>query len=299
MEFLSIALPFAALVFLTIIVGGLMNYYMDQRGFAFNPHLTYLFIPAIVGALYFVGGFSMWTVKGIVLALILLYASLQDLSTHEADDFLWVMLVILSLVNFGDVGIGSMIFGAVAVFVPQMAMTEKDCLSYCYDKGFDWGGLYEIFHRVSCWCCPLQALSELRKLYEHFPDLWAQLRRWDDNTWRQFRADYSVRELEIRFAFGELLALEWSDIDFTKAELSVTKTCYDGQDEKGKSCRITIFMSLDDLVYEHETDFDGVPYKKFLFSDICKVDTRITNTFCNVPHSIKCFLKAKIKNRSI
>ena len=38
---------------------------------------------------------------------------------------------------------------------------------------------------------------------------------------------------------GELLALEWSDIDFTKAELSVTKSCYDGQDENGKSCRIT------------------------------------------------------------
>lgn len=38
---------------------------------------------------------------------------------------------------------------------------------------------------------------------------------------------------------GELLALEWSDIDFSKAELSVTKTCYDGQDESGKSCRIT------------------------------------------------------------
>ena len=66
MEFLSIALPFAALVFLTIIVGGLMNYYMDQRGFAFNPNLTYLLLPAIVVALYLVGGFSMWTVKGIV-----------------------------------------------------------------------------------------------------------------------------------------------------------------------------------------------------------------------------------------
>ena len=122
MEFLSIALPFAALVFLTIIVGGLMNYYMDQRGFAFNPYLTYLLLPAIVVALYLVGGFSMWTVKGIVLALILLYASLQDLSEHQADDFLWVMLVILSLVNFGDIGIGSMIFGAIAVFVPQMAI---------------------------------------------------------------------------------------------------------------------------------------------------------------------------------
>ena len=88
----------------------------------------------------------------------------------------------------------------------EWGMTEKDCLAYCYAKGFDWGGLYEIFHRVSCWCCPLQALSELRKLYEHFPDLWAQLRRWDDSTWRQFRADYSVRELEIRFAYEK----EWS-----------------------------------------------------------------------------------------
>ena len=122
MEFLSFTLLFAALVFLTIIVGGLMNYYMVQRGFAYNPYLTYLLLPAIVVALYLVGGFSMWTVKGIVLALILLYASLQDLSTHEADDFLWVMLVILSFVNFGDVGIGSMTFGAVAVFVPQMAI---------------------------------------------------------------------------------------------------------------------------------------------------------------------------------
>ena len=51
MEFISFAIPFAALVFLTVIVGGLMNYYMDQRGLAFNPYLTYLLLPAIVGAL--------------------------------------------------------------------------------------------------------------------------------------------------------------------------------------------------------------------------------------------------------
>ena len=37
---------------------------------------------------------------------------------------------------------------------------------------------------------------------------------------------------------GELLALEWSDIDISKGELSVTKTCYDGKDENGKGCRI-------------------------------------------------------------
>ena len=94
----------------------------------------------------------------------------------------------------------------------EWEMTEKDCLAYCYAKGFDWGGLYEIFHRVSCWCCPLQALFELRKLYEHFPELWAQLRRWDDSTWRQFRADYSVRELESRFAFEKEWSLEGKSI---------------------------------------------------------------------------------------
>ena len=123
MEFLSFAIPFAALVFLTIIVGGLMNYYMDQRGFAYNPYLTYLLLPAIVGALYFVGGFSMWTIKGIVFGCILLYASIQDLHEHKADEFLWVMLLILSLTNYKDIGIASMLFGALGVFIPQFVIT--------------------------------------------------------------------------------------------------------------------------------------------------------------------------------
>ena len=122
MEYLINAIHLTALLFLTIITGRLMNYYMNQRGFAAGPCLTYVLLSAIVVVLYLVGGFSMWTVKGIVLALILLYASLQDLSEHQADDFLWVMLVILSLVNFGDIGIGSMIFGALTVFIPQMAI---------------------------------------------------------------------------------------------------------------------------------------------------------------------------------
>lgn len=38
---------------------------------------------------------------------------------------------------------------------------------------------------------------------------------------------------------GELLALEWSDIDFNKGTITVNKTCHDGRDEKGKLCRIT------------------------------------------------------------
>ncbi len=38
---------------------------------------------------------------------------------------------------------------------------------------------------------------------------------------------------------GELLALEWSDIDFGKAEMRICKTCHDGRDKSGHFCRIT------------------------------------------------------------
>lgn len=81
--------------------------------------------------------------------------------------------------------------------------SEADCLKYCYAAGFDWGGLYEIFPRVSCWCCPLKSLSELRKLRKHYPDLWAKLLDMEHRTWKTFRADYSVDQLEIRFAYEE------------------------------------------------------------------------------------------------
>ena len=85
----------------------------------------------------------------------------------------------------------------------EWGVTEADALQYCYDHGYDFGGLYKLFHRVSCWCCPLQGLSELRNLRKHFPELWAKLLYWETRTWRSFRADYSVDELEIRFAFEE------------------------------------------------------------------------------------------------
>ena len=81
----------------------------------------------------------------------------------------------------------------------EWGWTEADALQYCYNKGFDWGGLYKIFNRVSCWCCPLKNLDELRKLRRHFPQLWERLREWDRQTWRKFKADWTVDELDERF----------------------------------------------------------------------------------------------------
>lgn len=82
-------------------------------------------------------------------------------------------------------------------------MTEADCLAYCKKHGYDWGGLYEHFNRVSCWCCPLQSLDDLRNLRKYHPDLWKQLGEWDKRTWRDYRAGWSVAQLETRFAFED------------------------------------------------------------------------------------------------
>lgn len=84
-------------------------------------------------------------------------------------------------------------------------MTEADCLEYCHSKGFTWGGLYNHFKRVSCWCCPLQPLKELKQLYLHFPELWERLKDMDRRAWNTFRSDgQSVEDLERRFYFEEV-----------------------------------------------------------------------------------------------
>ena len=85
----------------------------------------------------------------------------------------------------------------------EWGWSEADCLKYCYDKGYDWSGLYEIYDRASCWCCPLQSLKSLRSLRVHFPQLWEELKDMESKTWRTFLADYSVSDLEKRFAFEE------------------------------------------------------------------------------------------------
>ena len=83
-------------------------------------------------------------------------------------------------------------------------MTEADCLQYCYDHGYDWNGLYRKLGRVSCWCCPLKSMKELRVIYKEFPEYWEKLKEWDNKTYRKFRADYSIEELEEKFKQEEI-----------------------------------------------------------------------------------------------
>ncbi len=90
----------------------------------------------------------------------------------------------------------------------EWGITEAQALQICYDRGFDFGGLYEIYHRASCWLCPLQRTSELKKLRQHHPELWARLRDMDNRARAQFgpgplgqfKKNWSVERLEERFA---------------------------------------------------------------------------------------------------
>lgn len=88
-------------------------------------------------------------------------------------------------------------------------MTEADCLKYCYDRGFTWGGLYDIWSRVSCWCCPLQSPTDLRKLKDNRPELWQKLKEMDRIITEQgdkrlvkklnFQQTRSLSDIERRF----------------------------------------------------------------------------------------------------
>ena len=90
----------------------------------------------------------------------------------------------------------------------EWGITEATALQLCYDRGYDWGGLYEIYRRASCWCCPFQRIDELRKLRHHHPELWVRLLDMDNRARAmfgscplgQFKKNWSVERLEERFA---------------------------------------------------------------------------------------------------
>lgn len=82
----------------------------------------------------------------------------------------------------------------------EWGVTEGEALAHCRARGYDWGGLYGLFDRVSCWCCPLQSLDELRALRRGFPDLWSRLLDMDERSPNDFRVGWPAARLEERFA---------------------------------------------------------------------------------------------------
>lgn len=45
----------------------------------------------------------------------------------------------------------------------------------------------------------MKNLKELKILYKYYPKLWQELKEMDRKSYNQFRADYSVEQLEEKF----------------------------------------------------------------------------------------------------
>lgn len=90
----------------------------------------------------------------------------------------------------------------------EWGVTEAEALKICYDRGYDFGGLYKIYNRASCWCCPFQRIGELRNLRQYHPELWQKLLELDnkaiaqygDNPLGQLKKNWTVARLDARFA---------------------------------------------------------------------------------------------------
>ena len=90
----------------------------------------------------------------------------------------------------------------------DLKMTEKDCLKYCYEKGYHWleDGieLYDILDRVSCWCCCNKNLKELKNYYKYLPKYWDRLKELQSKTSRPMKYNkYSVFDLEDKFVHDD------------------------------------------------------------------------------------------------
>lgn len=86
----------------------------------------------------------------------------------------------------------------------EWEMTEKDCLKYCYERGYDWNEdgveLYQILDRVSCWCCSNKNLKELKNIYIYLPKYWQMLRGLQSKIDKPMKGlGKSIFDLEERF----------------------------------------------------------------------------------------------------
>jgi len=84
----------------------------------------------------------------------------------------------------------------------EWGISEREALRICGRAGIHFGGYYQQFDRLSCWCCPFKRVGEWRELYLGFPLHWEELKRMDrgfskGQKFRWWR--YSLGELETRF----------------------------------------------------------------------------------------------------
>ena len=121
-EFIIGILALLAIVGATLLVGWVLNRMMTAKGFKTNLTVNLILSALIPIALFLRYGASLELVQGIFLLFVLMYATWSDLTSHTVDDYVPIIIFALGVASMTTVGLSSMLFGAFAVFVPQIVM---------------------------------------------------------------------------------------------------------------------------------------------------------------------------------
>lgn len=80
----------------------------------------------------------------------------------------------------------------------DLKITEKEAMEIC--KEYDLlSPIYESSFRGGCWFCVKQRLSQLRNLYENYPELWNKLKELEKDSFNTFRPKQTLAEVEEKF----------------------------------------------------------------------------------------------------
>lgn len=76
---------------------------------------------------------------------------------------------------------------------------EAYCRQWCEENDL-LSPIYTTATRGGCWFCHNQSVGQLRLLRENYPDLWALMLKWDNDSPVTFKTDgHTVRDFERRF----------------------------------------------------------------------------------------------------
>lgn len=81
----------------------------------------------------------------------------------------------------------------------EIGWDEAYCRKWCEENGL-LSPIYTQSARGGCWFCHNQSANQLRLLRKQYPEYWALLLKWDDDSPVTFKADgHTVHDYERRF----------------------------------------------------------------------------------------------------
>src|SRR5699024_8642841 len=85
---------------------------------------------------------------------------------------------------------------------------EAYCRKWCEENDL-LSPIYTTATRGGCWFCHNQGVNQLRLLRENYPDLWALMLKWDEDSPVTFRADgHTVHDFDRRFQLEDELLID-------------------------------------------------------------------------------------------